>query len=104
MVTFVGAGDNYTGWVVPQGATWQTSPVDGEHAVPVGAYVPSGAPDTDEILVDYCARRPSNGRIANLTWAGRLAFEMNKVQVACEYDDTPIVATEDVESRPTASS
>ncbi len=104
IVTFVDGrwGKRYTGWVVPQGryvaglAEWME-----EHAIPVGAYVTlERAPDADEILVDYRARRPKRewARIANPDLeAGRLTFEMNKVQVACEYDDTLIVATEDVE-------
>ena len=103
-VTFVDGrwGKRYTGWVVPQGryvaglATWME-----EHAIPVGAYITlERAPNASEILVDFRARRPKRewARIANPNLERRqLTFEMNKIQVACEYDETLIAATEDVE-------
>ncbi len=103
-VTFVDGrwGKRYTGWVVPQGryvaglAEWME-----EHTIPVGAYITlERSKDQSEILVDFRTRRAKRewARIAmpNLE-QNRLTFEMNKVQVACEYDETLIVATEDIE-------
>ena len=71
-----------------------------EHAVPVGAYITLERTETEgEILVDFRTRRPKRewARIATPDLKkGQLNFEMNKIQIACEYDETMIVATEDV--------
>ncbi len=104
MITFVDGrwGNRHTGWVVPKGryvaglAEWME-----EHSVPVGAYITLERTETEgEILVDFRTRRPKRewARIATPDLKkGQLNFEMNKIQIACEYDETMIVATEDVE-------
>lgn len=105
LVTFVDGrwGNRHMGWVVPNGryvaglSEWMN-----EHAVPVGAYITLERTETEgEILVDFRTRRPKRewARIATPDLEhGLLNFEMNKIQIACEYDETMIVATEDVES------
>ncbi len=102
VVTFIDGrwGKRYTGWVVPSGkyvaglGEWME-----EHAVPVGAYITLERTKTaGEILVDFRTRRPKRewARIASPDLAhNQLNFEMNKIQIACEYDETMIVATED---------
>jgi hypothetical protein len=104
MITFVDGrwGNRHTGWVVPKGryvtglAEWME-----EHAVPVGAFITLERTETEgEILVDFRTRRPKRewARIATPDLnKGQLNFEMNKIQIACEYDETMIVATEDAE-------
>ena len=104
VVTFVDGrwGNRYTGWVVPRGryvaglAEWMEG-----HSVPVGAYITLERTETDgEILVDFRTRRPKRewARIATTDLeSGQLNFVMNKIQIACEYDETMIVHTEDVE-------
>jgi hypothetical protein len=104
MVTFVDGrwGNHHVGWIVPQGryvaglSEWMQ-----EHAIPVGAYITLERTNTaGEVLVDFRTRRPKRewARIATPDWRnGQLNFEMNKVQIACEYDETMIVASDDVE-------
>ena len=67
-----------------------------DHGIPVGAQItlersgPSG-----EIVVDYRTRRSKRewARIGNADMdAKRFTFELNKVPVACEYDENLIVA------------
>jgi hypothetical protein len=90
-------GAQYTGWIVQEGryvtglAKWME-----DHSLPVGAVITLERTTTPgEIVVDFRTRRPKRewARIAtpNLD-ALRLTFEMNKIQVACEYDETMIVA------------
>jgi hypothetical protein len=70
-----------------------------DHALPVGALITlERTPDPTEIVVDFRTRRPKRewARMAtpNLEEL-RLSFEMNKIQVACEYDEAMIVADQD---------
>jgi hypothetical protein len=69
-----------------------------DHQVPVGAMITLERSTTaGEIIVDFRTRRPKRewARIATANLAeNRLSFEMNKVQVSCEYDEYLIVAEE----------
>ncbi len=95
-------GTRYTGWVVHEGryvaglAKWMD-----DHVLPVGAYITLERSSTPgEIVVDYRTRRAKRewARIATADLdVQRLLFEMNKVQVACEYDEQIIVAENDPE-------
>lgn len=93
-------GGQYTGWVVHEGryvtglSKWMN-----DHALPVGAQITlERTANPNEIVVDFRTRRPKRewARIAtpNLDEL-RLTFEMNKIQVACEYDEAMIVADAD---------
>ena len=100
----MGAGArSYTGWVVHEGryvtglAKWMD-----DHTLPVGAYITlERTPTPNEIIVDFRTRRPKRewARIATPELDDlRLTFEMNKIQVACEYDEAMIVADADPEA------
>ncbi|GIV78439.1 MAG: hypothetical protein KatS3mg050_2833 [Litorilinea sp.] len=96
-------GTHYTGWVVHNGryvaglAKWMD-----DHALPVGAFITlERTSNPDEIVVDYRTRRSKRewARIASVDpETQRLVFEMNKVPVACEYDEYLIVAEQDSEA------
>lgn len=93
-------GGKYTGWVVHEGryVTGLSKWMD-DHALPVGSSILlERTADANEIVVDFRTRRPKRewARIAtpNLEEL-RLTFEMNKIQVACEYDEAMIVADQD---------
>lgn len=93
-------GTRFNGWVVHEGryvsglAKWMD-----DHQLPVGAYITLERANTaNEVIVDYRTRRPKRewARIATADLAHRrLRFEMNKIQVSCEYDDYMIVAEEE---------
>ena len=93
-------GTHYTGWVVHEGrfvsglAKWME-----DHGLPVGAYITLERSNSNgEIVVDFRTRRAKRewARIATPDLDKRqLTFEMNKVQVACEYDDYLIVGDND---------
>ncbi|RIK54584.1 MAG: hypothetical protein DCC57_06590 [Chloroflexi bacterium] len=93
----------YTGWVVNEGryvtglGKWME-----DHALPVGAIITlERTANPGEILVDFRTRRPKRewARIATPDLDNlRLTFEMNKIQVACEYDEAMIVADTDPEA------
>jgi len=101
-ITFIDGrwGNQYTGWVVHDGryvsglAKWMD-----DHALPVGAHITlERTTNPNEIVVDFRTRRPKRewARIATPhPEEARLTFEMNKIQVACEYDETMIVADTD---------
>jgi hypothetical protein len=92
-------GARYEGWVVHEGryvaglAKWME-----DHQIPVGAYITierSQSQASNEVVVDFRTRRPKRewARIAQPDLDKVvLNFEMNKVQVACEYDEMMIVA------------
>jgi hypothetical protein len=96
-------GTRYTGWVVHEGryvtglAKWMD-----DHTLPVGALITlERTPDANEIVVDFRPRRPKRewARIATPDLEEvQLTFEMNKIQVACEYDEAMIVADQDPEA------
>jgi hypothetical protein len=90
-------GARYEGWVVHEGryvaglAKWME-----DHQIPVGAYITIERSTTsNEVVIDFRTRRPKRewARIAQADLdAAALIFEMNKVQVTCEYDEMMIVA------------
>ena len=94
-------GARYDGWVVHEGryvaglAKWME-----DHQIPVGAYITIERTTTaNEVVIDFRTRRPKRewARMAQADLDNNaLLFEMNKVQVACEYDETMIVAEQDV--------
>jgi hypothetical protein len=95
-------GTRFPGWVVHEGryvsglAKWME-----DHQLPVGAYITLERANTaNEVIVDYRTRRPKR-EWARMAMADlvlyRLRFEMNKVQLACEYDEYMIVAEENPE-------
>jgi hypothetical protein len=67
-----------------------------DHALPVGAQITlERTPKANEVIMDYRTRRPKRewARIGTADLAAKqLRFEMNKVQIACEYDEYLIVA------------
>jgi hypothetical protein len=73
-----------------------------DHTLPVGALITlERTPDANEIVVDFRPRRPKRewARIATPDLEeAQLTFEMNKIQVACEYDEAMIVADQDPEA------
>ena len=98
-----GRGANrYTAWVVHDGRyvcglkDWMVA-----HSLPVSALVTlERTANADELVIDFRSRRMRRewSRIAKVdAGAGQFGFEMNKVQVACEYDEHLIVSSEDRE-------
>lgn len=90
-------GTRYSGWVVHEGryvaglAKWMD-----DHTIPTGAYITLERTNTPgEVVVDFRTRRAKRewARIAtpDLT-SNRIDFELNKIPVACEYDEQMIVA------------
>lgn len=95
-------GTRYTGWVLhDQRYVYGLSKWYEDHALPVGAYITlERTNNANEIIVDYRTRRAKRewARIASADPDHKgLRFEMNKVQVACEYDEYLIVAEQDRE-------
>lgn len=94
-------GNRYTGWVVHEGryvsglGKWMD-----DHTIPVGAFITlerTAVPN--EIVVDFRPRRPKREWARVATPDGlRLTLEMNKVPIACEYDEALIVADADPEA------
>ncbi len=90
-------GNRFQGWVSHQGryiaglSKWME-----DHQIPVGAIITlERTRNANEIVVDFRQRRPRRewARFANADLEGnRLVFEMNKLQVGCEYDEQIIVA------------
>jgi len=99
MVTLVDGrwGTRYNGWVAHEGryvaglAKWME-----DHQIPVGAFITLERTATpNEVIVDFRSRRAKRewARMAQADLSNNaLLFEMNKVQVTCEYDETMIVA------------
>jgi hypothetical protein len=93
-------GTRMPGWVVPEGRyvtglrKWMQ-----DHLLPVGAYITlERTAEPGEIVVDFRTRRQKRewARIATPDFDDQvLRFEMNKVPVACEYDEYMIVAEEE---------
>ncbi|MBK8051454.1 MAG: hypothetical protein IPK16_32790 [Anaerolineales bacterium] len=96
-------GTRYTGWVLHEAryvtglAKWME-----DHLLPVGAYITLERTQTaNEVIVDFRTRRPRRewARIASADLeSNSLLFEMNKINVACEYDEQMIVAEQNAES------
>jgi hypothetical protein len=95
-------GTRYTGWVSHEAryvtglAKWME-----DHLLQVGTFVTlERTPTQNEIIVDFRTRRPKRewARIAIADLQNtRLLFEMNKVNVACEYDEYMIVAEQNAQ-------
>jgi len=102
MVTIIDGrwGKRFTAWVVHGGRyvsglkEWMD-----EHGLPVGAQVTlERTRNPGEAVIDYRPRRPKRewSRFASASSNGLgLTFEMNKIQITCEYDDYLIVSAED---------
>lgn len=93
-------GTRYTGWVVHEGRyVYGLEKWYEDHALPVGAYITlERTNNANEVIVDYRTRRAKRewARVANADLEQKmLHFEMNKVQVACEYDEYLIVAEQE---------
>ncbi|MFO7632268.1 MAG: hypothetical protein R6W76_07010 [Caldilinea sp.] len=94
-------GARYEGWVVHEGryvaglAKWME-----DHQIPTGAYITiERSATSNEVVIDFRTRRPKRewSRIAQADLEkSALIFEMNKVQVSCEYDETMIVAEQNL--------
>ncbi len=94
-------GARYEGWVVHEGryvaglAKWME-----EHQIPTGAYITiERTTKPNGVVIDLRTRRPKRewARFAQADLDNNaLLFEMNKVQVACEYDETMIVAEQNL--------
>ncbi len=94
-------GEEMPGWVVQEGRyvygleTWYQ-----ENGIPVGAYLEiSHGEEPGEVIV-----RPRNRRTRR-EWVrvassrqGKLVFEMHKEEIACDYDELMIMATDDLEA------
>lgn len=96
-------GTRYTGWVVHEDRyVYGLTKWFEDHALPVGAYITlERTNNANEIIVDYRTRRAKRewARLANADLDHKaLRFEMNKVQVACEYDEYLIVAEQERDS------
>ncbi len=99
MVTLVDGqwGNRFTGWVAHQAryvaglSKWME-----DHQVPVGAVITlERTRVANELVVDFRPRRPRRewARIANADLEhNRLHFEMNKINVSCEYDEHMIIS------------
>ena len=93
-------GKHFTAWVVHGGRyvsglrDWME-----EHSLPVGAQVTlERTKQAGEVVIDYRPRRMKRewSRFATVSPNGLgLTFEMNKIQITCEYDDYLIVSAED---------
>jgi hypothetical protein len=94
-------GARYEGWVVHEGryvaglAKWME-----EHQIPTGAYITiERTTKPNEVVIDFRTRRPKRewARFAQADLDNNaLLFEMNKMQVACEYDESMIVAEQNL--------
>lgn len=94
-------GARYDGWVVHEGryvaglSKWME-----EHQIPTGAYITiERTTKANEVVIDFRTRRPKRewARFAQADLDNvALIFEMNKMQVACEYDETMIVAEQNL--------
>lgn len=90
-------GTRYTGWVMHEGryVTGLSKWMD-DHQLPAGAFITlERTPATNEVIVDFRTRRPKRewARIAHADLdTNQLLFEMNKINVACEYDEHMIIA------------
>ncbi|HAJ36975.1 MAG TPA: hypothetical protein DCL15_14940, partial [Chloroflexi bacterium] len=94
-------GARYDGWVVHEGryvaglSKWME-----EHQIPTGAYITiERTTKANEVVIDFRTRRLKRewARFAQADLDNAaLIFEMNKMQVACEYDETMIVAEQNL--------
>lgn len=95
-------GTRYQGWVVPEGryvaglSKWMA-----DHQIPAGAFITLERTNVPgELVVDFRTRRAKRewARFASADLEGNaLRLEMNKIQVACEYDEQLIVHADDAQ-------
>ncbi|MFZ1754444.1 MAG: hypothetical protein WAU10_11905 [Caldilineaceae bacterium] len=102
MVTIIDGrwGKRFTAWVVHSGRyvsglkEWME-----EHNLPVGAQITlERTQNPGEVVIDYRPRRMKREWSRFATAEGSalgITFEMNKIQITCEYDDYLIVSAED---------
>jgi hypothetical protein len=93
-------GNRYQVWVVHEGRyisglrKWMD-----DHAIPVGAQITlERTNNPGEVVIDYRPRRMKRewSRFASANKAvNAITFEMNKIQISCEYDDYLVVSAED---------
>jgi hypothetical protein len=103
MITFVDGrwGKRFSGWVVPDGRyvcglnQWYE-----EHGIPVGGYVVLERTENPaEVIVDLKPHRSKREwvRVARVE-GNQLKFQMQKHMIACDYDESMIVAEADTAS------
>lgn len=103
MITFVDGrwGKRFPGWVIPEGryvcglSEWYE-----EHKLPVGAIVSLERTDNPaEVVVDFRPHRMRREwvRMARVE-RQQLVFQLQKREIACDYDDTMVVAEADPEA------
>lgn len=103
LITFIDGrwGKRFAGWVVPSGrfvcglGEWYE-----EHGIPVGGYVVLERTDNPaEVIVDLKPHRSKREwvRVARVE-GNQLKFQMQKHMIACDYDETMIVAEADAAS------
>lgn len=102
MVTIIDGrwGKRFTAWVVHKGRyvcgleEWME-----EHSLPVGAQITLERTNNQgEVVIDYRPRRMKRewSRFAKVDPdTNSLSFEMNKIQISCEYDEYLIVSADD---------
>jgi len=102
MVTIIDGrwGKRFTAWVAHGGRyvsglkNWME-----EHSLPVGAQITlERTQNPGEVVIDYRPRRMKRewSRVASAEESSLgMTFEMNKIQITCEYDDYLIVSAED---------
>ncbi len=103
MITFIDGrwGKRFTGWVVPEGryvcglSQWYE-----EHGIPVGGHVVLERTENPaEVVIDLKPHRSKREwvRVARVE-SHQLKFTMQKHMIACDYDETMIVAEADTAS------
>lgn len=93
-------GEELPGWVVQQGRyVYGLKEWYRENGIPVGAYLEiSSGDEPEEIVVRPRNRRSRREwvRVASIR-NRKLAFEMHKEEIACDYDELMVIATDDLE-------
>lgn len=100
MITFIDGrwGKRFPGWVVPDGryvcglGDWYE-----QHGIPVGGYVVLERTDNpSEVIVDLKPHRSKREWVRMARVEGsQLRFQLQKHMIACDYDETMIVAEAD---------
>jgi len=104
MITIVDGrwGNRYTCWVAhKERYVYGLGKWMDDHELPVGAILTlERSPDEKELILDFRTRRAKRewARIATADLENRhLTFEMNKIMIACEYDEYLVVADHSTE-------
>lgn len=100
MITFIDGrwGKRFPGWIVPDGryvcglGAWYE-----EHGIPVGGYVVlERTENPSEVIVDLKPHRSKREWVRMARVEGnQLRFQLQKHMIACDYDETMIVAEAD---------